>query len=368
MISNETEILKKLSDVFKVENADLIEKSIIDLNERLNEYEYKYIEEHKRNELLEICNEEERTKRKILEDENTEISILNSYKTMHIEQLKQDNIKYKNTIIKKYDYDDEPIDIAELRLLKEKYMKPLYIYIIHPTYFIKLLNYALDSSQKTKKLSKKKYEYYNNTDDENYDTDKNDKNKTDKNKTDKNKTDKHKKDKGDRASEKDKDDKNYKNKKDNSEKDKSDENKKNKSDEASEKDKDDKNYKNKKDKSEKDKSEKNKFKTLKISSNEQIKSVIADIQTYNRNFDNIITYNIDNDEIIYMNMIFSKKIDKPDKYILISTQWIANKTHYINTINSLNECCDILYLNKLILYKSSIDEINGIIREEFIKL
>ena len=63
---------------------------------------------------------------------------------MHIEQLKQDKINYANRIktIQNSilpDDDDNSIDLLEIKMIKEKYMKPTYIYILHPTYFKKIL-------------------------------------------------------------------------------------------------------------------------------------------------------------------------------------------------------------------------------------
>ena len=144
MITHETELLRKISAVFKVENPELIEQGIIDLNNKLVEYEIKYVEEQKRAQLLETQCGEEQKKRQELEAENTEIDIINSYNMMHIEQLKQDKIKYANRIktIQNSvlpDDDDIPIDLLEIKMIKEKYMKPTYIYILHPTYFKKIL-------------------------------------------------------------------------------------------------------------------------------------------------------------------------------------------------------------------------------------
>jgi len=143
MIENESEIMEKLSAKFQVENDELIKNGMADLHNKLTEIESKYIEEKKKTLLLEIQCEEEQKKRIETEGENTEISILNTYNMMHIEQLKKEKSECINQIktIRDNVISDksESIDLIEIKLLKEKFMKPMYIYILHPMYFKKML-------------------------------------------------------------------------------------------------------------------------------------------------------------------------------------------------------------------------------------
>jgi hypothetical protein len=55
---------------------------------------------------------------------------------MHIEQLKKENSGCLNKIKKMQNviYDDNSVDMMETKLIKEKYMKPVYLYILYPDY------------------------------------------------------------------------------------------------------------------------------------------------------------------------------------------------------------------------------------------
>ena len=282
MITYENDLLKKISDAFKVDHPEMIEQGIIDLNNKLIEYESKYIEEKNKASLLELKCDEEHQKNNKLEFEKTEVDIINSYNMMHIEQLKQEKINCSNTIKNINDalLDITSPDLLELKMIKEKYMKPLYIYILHPVYFNKLL------------VSNKKDLVQNLT------------NNPDLN---------------------------------------------------------------------------NKPELKKID------DIISDMPIYSKNFEHIFsipedTYkkqiktdddekniNIEREEIIYFYINFSRNVVKNGKLILVDTQWIADKKHFTNVINILSDTCDVINLNKYILYKTSIDEIHDIIREEFIR-
>lgn len=138
MMTHETELLQKISRRFQIDNPELIEKGIDDLHKKAIKYEQKYIEEKKRAAALAIECEDERKKREESEKEKIKMDISNSYNLMHIEQLKQEKESFIERIKNTSD-DDEPIDLKEMRLLKERFMKPLYVYILHPTYFGKLI-------------------------------------------------------------------------------------------------------------------------------------------------------------------------------------------------------------------------------------
>ena len=310
MITYETELLQKISKIFKTDNYELIEHGISDLNSRLIEYEIKYKEECQRSNILEVQIDDEYKKRKELELENTENDILNSYNLMHIEQLKKEKKDYANrirTIQNIVSIDSEP-ELVELKMLKEKYMKPIYIYILHPNYFSKLLNTKLKllqpkpelhknlTIQTTKQLNDiQLFENNINSTFSNINSDIN----SDIKKLDPNDTDI----------------------------------------------------------------------TLDI-----IEELIQEMPIYKRNFDHIYAdinesqFKIDPDEILYFHICASKKIEKlnkPEKLIYIDTQWISNKKHLLNTFKTLSENCNNIVLNKLILYKTSIDEIKDSIRETF---
>lgn len=295
MITHETELLRKISAVFKVENPELIEQGIIDLNNKLVEYEIKYVEEQKRAQLLETQCVEEQKKRQELEVENTEIDIINSYNMMHIEQLKQDKIKYANRIktIQNSvlpDDDDNSIDLLEIKMIKEKYMKPTYIYVLHPTYFKKiLLNKQKELTPATETSEPQTLQDFENSLTTPPTTPP----------------------------------------------------------------------------------------TTPQPTNELIQEMLDDMTLYQRNFENIFSDNInpenptikiEKDEILHFYINFSRNIAKKDKLIHIDTQWMANRKHFNNTLKSLTENCTTIALNKLTLYKTSIEEIGDVIREEFVSL
>jgi prophage antirepressor-like protein len=150
MIEHEAEIMNKISKTFQIENPELIEQGMNDLQNKLKEYQIKLLEEEKKSQMLEEQYENERKERIKFEEENTETEIINSYSMMQIKQLEHDKNKYISTIktiqenfieesnenLCKNTFID---DASELKMLKEKFMKPIYIHILHPVYFIKLL-------------------------------------------------------------------------------------------------------------------------------------------------------------------------------------------------------------------------------------
>lgn len=294
MIENETEIIEKLSVKFQLENEQLINDGMFDLRNQLVKMETKYLEEQKKAVLLELQCIEEQKKRHEMEEKNTEIDIINSYNMMHIEQLKKD----KNACISKIKHiheniaidESDSVDLLELKLLKEKYMKPMYTYILHPKYFKKLLkSKQREISQPINNFSDDldkisitgKSPILGNTFDESI----NDNNTIDC--------------------------------------------------------------------------------ALKLF-NELISDTV-----YEDNFTNIFTKDeiyIDPDEVLYFSFNFGRNVEKKVKLILVNTYWVANRKHFVNIINSLCNNCETLYLTNTQLYKTSLDEIRDIVREEFISL
>jgi prophage antirepressor-like protein len=286
MVENESEMMAKISAKFQKENKELLQKGIQDLQNKLVDIETKYIEEQKKTQMLAIQYDDEYKKRIEIEEENIEIDILNSYNTMHIEQLKKEKQAcmsrindIKNNIIEE---DNNSIETIELRILKEKYMKPMYIYILTPTYFKKLLkikkkelSVILDEPNETKSQLNRS----------SFTNDFNEPNET----------------------------------------------------------------------------------------KSQLATVddLIDDTIYEHNFTNIFAKNeicIDPDEILYYCLGFGRNISSKDKIITINTQWVANKKHFTNILKSLDEMSTVVTLNKIILYKTSIEEINDVNREEFINL
>lgn len=298
MVENEAEIMEKLSIKFQTENPKLIEQGIKDLEIKAVELELKCIEEQQKTKLLEAQCEYEQKKRLETEDEKTEIDILNSYNMMHIQQLKKDKDQYithiktiKENIVLE---DSESINLMELRLLKEKFMKPMYVYILHPDHFKKLLKHKIRDNEKDNNKTFSKFkEVISSHTNELQDSD---------------------------------------------------------SDEplsASISVEDDKIYQI-----------------------EIMRQIIAD-DTYKTNFDNIFSKDdiyIEPDEILYFCFTFARNVAKKDKLISINTQWIVNKKHFLSVMESLSKNSDVMILNKYQLFKTSIEEIGDIVRDEFINL
>ena len=103
-----------------------------------------------------------------------------------------------------------------------------------------------------------------------------------------------------------------------------------------------------------------------------IESLIND-ETYKNNFTNIFAKNeiyIEPDEILHFSFSFSRNTAKKDKLILVNIQYVANKKHYNNIRIALNNTCDTLFSSfmKNPLYKTSLEDIIEVIKEEFINL
>ena len=285
IVEHESEILEKFSEKFQLENDELIERGLNDLREKLDEYEAKYLEEKKKSALLEEQVMDEKNKRSEIVAELHEVDIINTYNMMHIQQLKKDKSEYINKLKNINDNvlaeRSESIDAIELRIMKEKFMKPMYVYILHPEYLNKLL---ISKKNELVLLGKQS----NDPDDLNYDTDDDDR----------------------KISPKD----------------------------------------------------------------DQLIGKIDDLlddDTYSKNFQNIFTKDtmcIEPDEILYMSFGFSRKTEKKNKTFIVDTKWVINKKHFTNVINSISQDSSILHLNNHDLYKTSLDEINEIVREEFVIL
>jgi hypothetical protein len=143
--------VKRFAEKFTTKNPDLVDAGMIDLQDKLSEYQQKLLEEQRRALLLEKqCSE--------LKDENTELDLAKSYNIMHINQLKKEKsnqMKRVETITNEFiDASNNTTEAIELRKLKEMLMKPMYIYVLTPKYLKKLLQGTSDSLS-TKQSSKK---------------------------------------------------------------------------------------------------------------------------------------------------------------------------------------------------------------------
>ena len=333
MVENESETMAKISAKFQEDNKELLQKGIQDLQNRLVDIETKYIEEQKKTQMMAIQYENEYNKRIEIEEENTEIDILNSYNTMHIEQLKKEKQEcisrinnIKTNIIEE---DNNSIETIELRILKEKYMKPMYIYILTPAYFKKLL-----------KIKKK--ELSSNNKDTGVET--LEKFHKEKRKTVETLEKFHKE--------------------------------KRKTVEVVEIISNGNQFNMTSHLEQNNSIFEGEFNSSEFNSDDftNLSSTVDDLLAdtiYEYNFTNIFAKNeiyIEPDEILYYCLGFGRNISSKDKIITINTQWIANKIHFTNILKSLGEMSTRLILNKITLYKTSIEEINDVNREEFINL
>jgi len=271
MITHENELLQRISCIFRSENPGLIDQGMADLASKLIEYETKYAEERKKAEQLEQQCDEEIKKRFDAEKEVVEIDIINSYNMMQIEQLKKEKDSYISRIKTiQSTIEPETIDNIEIRMLKEMFMKPVYLCILHPNYFTKLLK-PQPVPQPVPQPPPNLPQYDSDVD------------------------------------------------------------------------------------------------TITVG-----KISDLDMKVYKRNFENIFTeidkVKVEKDEILYYCLSFSRNAAKNGKLIHVSTQYVVNKNHYTKTLTSLSENSEVIELNKIVLYKTSIEEISDIIREEFIKL
>jgi prophage antirepressor-like protein len=286
MINYESDLLRKISVKFKIDNPELIEQGMDDLQKKAIEYKSKYEEEHKQTLLLKSQCDKEIQKRIDTETEKTEVDIINSFNMMHIEQLKKEKVNHIDQIknIKDSIISIESPDIMELRMIKEKYMKQVCIYILYPEYMEKLLH------TKQKELKKILETYHNtDTDTEEYELDSN---------------------------------------------------------------------------------------KLKMDSNVDlgiVNRMLKDHTSYKSNFENIFSnknvgIQIEHDEILHFYLSYSRNVAKNNKLIYVNTQWVANRKHFNNMLNVLGDSSEKIEINKHLLFKTSLEEIGDIIREEFINL
>lgn len=134
--------VKQFATRFQQQNPQLVMDGMDDLQIKLEEYKQKYIAEQNRAKLLEEQVANEQKKCSELEEHTTEMEIQKSYNNMYIEQLKKDKANQTNRL---KNMSDEFLDVTEssttqleMKLLKEKFMKTVYIYILHPNYMKKL--------------------------------------------------------------------------------------------------------------------------------------------------------------------------------------------------------------------------------------
>lgn len=268
VISNETVLFNNISNKFQIENQDIITSCIEDLHLKLHDYEHLLnIERDKVISLEDQCMEEVK-KRQDVENDRVEVELLNSYNIMHIEQLKNDKNLFIDKIKNMQEFDEyHTPDYIELKLIKEKYMKTMYVYLLYPTYMIKQL------------ILKKK--------------------EIDSNIT---------------------------------------------------------------------KLEINLDKTHQNITDYMIDNHIMYEKNFTQVIDNPDNIQLDNDEILYFYITFGRDVSKNNKLICVNKQYVANKIHFNNCIKNIEIHCDNVYLGKYKLYKTSIDEISDIIREEFINL
>ena len=273
VISYESDLLKKISDKFQVDNPELIENGINDLYEKLDTYQNKYIEEKNKIDDLSI-------KYKEIKQENMELDIAGNKNMMYIEQLKTEKHNYLSRIkhMQEVCEDENSIDIVENKLMREKYLRPIYLYIFYPTYLKSLLVSAINRAEKEEKKEEKK-------------------------------------------------------------------------EEQSESDSDDDESKN-------------------IAN---IKSLLKDIKSYEKNFTYMTSEQHNErllqDEILYYYIGFSAIKTKENKLICVNKQRVMNKTHFDKTIEELKKISTYITLNSnKVLFKTSIEEVKGVIQEQFISL
>ena len=142
MFTYEGKIIEKISKKFNIENEELIENGLDDLHNKLLTYEKNIEDERKKNLILENKLKEEQYLVDKKEKEIVEIDTINSFNMMMINQLKiekENNIKRMRNIKSSLILEDDSINYTEMRMIKEKYMKPVQVYLLHPDYYLKLL-------------------------------------------------------------------------------------------------------------------------------------------------------------------------------------------------------------------------------------
>ena len=289
MLINEHDLLSKITEKFKTDNINLIEKSINDLNEKVIQYSTELIKERELTDKLK--SDLEKSEQLIVDKKNelVEYSTKININEMIIEQLKKDKLDTLNRIknIKQTDkYIDEKSEIEELALIKEKFMKPIIIYILHPDIISKLLKKIQKKENKDKT---KKKELLDDSADENI-----------------------------------------------------------------------------------------------PQNNELIEFMLKDMDSYTKNFNNIyediINTNItsienfsdllkiDNDELLYYHISFSKTIINDNKSYYINTKWVCSKKHIDLVLKSISDDTGHLKLGTYTLYKTSLNELDDLIREKLMEV
>lgn len=170
MVYFENDKLKLLLDEYKHKNPDLIKEANQELNENLQKYKYLYELEKQDKLVWELKTYEEHQKLLCVENEKNDLDIINTYNEMLIDKLykdTQDN-KIKLNILKCKSQEEcfTSNNLDELQFLKKKFLKCIYIYVIHPDYLHKLIQMPEnpkdepneepnDNSKKNRKKSKK---------------------------------------------------------------------------------------------------------------------------------------------------------------------------------------------------------------------
>lgn len=160
MLNYEVDKLKGIINEFTIENPELVKESIIELNDNFKKYKQLYEKELYEKEKWELQATKENTLLKQLESEKNEAEIENMYNNMYIKQLKEEKMDAFERIYKiKYDnavYDDNELIINDL---KKKFLKEVYIYIVHPDVIKKLKDIDLENKDEREFLEKYSFEY-----------------------------------------------------------------------------------------------------------------------------------------------------------------------------------------------------------------
>lgn len=160
MLNYEVDKLKGIINEFTIENPELVKESIIELNDNFKKYKQLYEKELTEREKWELQATKENTLLKQLESEKNEAEIENMYNNMYIKQLKEEKMDAFERIYKiKYDnatFDDNELIINDL---KKKFLKEVYIYIVHPDVIKKLKDIDLENKDEREFLEKYSFEY-----------------------------------------------------------------------------------------------------------------------------------------------------------------------------------------------------------------
>jgi hypothetical protein len=209
--------------------------------------------------------------------------------------------------------EEDSVNYTEMKLIKEKYMKPVQVYLLHPDYFLKLLERQKKNILKPPSVKERN----NDNDIINSELNSKTSNKPGENKPGENKTEPQIK----------------------------------------------KKYISDIDFLINDiESYKTNFNC--IFSNAQF--MINDSAAYILNDDNLETnlITIDKEELLYFYFTFGKKIVKSNDMYLVGTKWVIDKKHIDRVFKTLEDDISCLNLDKT-LYKTSMNEIDDLIREEF---